>query len=431
MGASKGMTRRQFLITAGAISAASAASVSVRAGANDRIRLGLIGCGGMGMRHLQDLVKRDDVSVVAVCDVFDPHMERAREMAGGKCEGFRDYRDVLDRNDVDAVFIASPDHWHALQTIHACQAGKDVYVEKPASTTIRESRAMVDAARRHDRVVQVGTQQRSLAMFREAVELVRNGALGTVTMAGSWIGPNAIGPYEEHENPPEELDWDMWLGPAPYVPYSPQRQFGFRGFNDYANGELTNWGAHLLDVNQWAIGEDYPISVQALGGSHRALGGFDDPETAHLLYEFTHCTVFWDQNHHNSRKGKNYGMFFKGTEGALYMDRASFIVEPEDLGVEERFEEGDTWVQVETHHEDFLDAIRSRRRPLSDIEESHKTNTTCLLGAIALQTRRKMIWDGERERFVNDEKANRHLHRPYREPWRLEGEGRIRYEYTE
>ncbi len=424
MESEQGLTRRGFLGAMGTASVGAAAMMSrsahVRAQKNDLIRLGLIGCGGMGMRHLQDLRKRDDCQVVAVCDVFDPHMERARDMAGNGCYGCRDYRRVLDRNDLDAVFIATPDHWHALQTIHACQAGKDVYVEKPVSTTIREGRAMVEVAQRYERVVQVGTQQRSLDIFQEAVELIKNGVLGTVTMAGSWIGPNAIGPYEEHEDPPDELDWDMWLGPAPYVPYSPQRQFGFRGFNDYANGELTNWGAHLLDVNQWAIGEDHAISVQALGGSYRALGGFDDPETAHLLFEFEHCNILWDQNHHNSRKGKNYGMYFMGTEGALYMDRASFIVEPENLGIEERFEEGDPWVQVETHHNDFLDCVRTRRRPLSDVELTHHTNTTCLLGAIALQTRRKLVWDGEGERFQNDEMANRHLHRPYRKPWRLD-----------
>jgi len=419
-------TRRRFFSMMGQGVAAGAAAMAlaptrVRAalGPNDRIRLALIGCGGMGNRHLDSLIARTDCEVVATSDVNLPRAEAAKQKVGGACEAYQDFRRVLDRPDIDAVFCATPDHWHALVTIMACQAWKDVYVEKPLATTIAEGRAMVNTARRYGRVVQVGTQQRSQALFHDAVDIVHSGKLGTITGAGSWISPNGATGVETPQPVPEGLDWDLWLGPAPAVPYSPQRYGAFRAFHDYANGELTNWGVHLLDVVLWGIGEDWPLSVQALGGSYRQIPGSDDYENVEILYGFRRCTATWEQRHSTTIGGKGYGIRFTGTAGRLYMDRGSFVVEPPALGIAEELEKGDPWIDVQSHHTNFLECMRSRQRPNADVERGHRATSLVLLGAIALDCGRTLRWDGEAERFVGDEGADRYLSRPYRAPWHL------------
>jgi predicted dehydrogenase len=428
MNRGKPFSRRRFLRTAahGAAAAITGASAvhsrpaHARTSANDRIRLAVIGCGGMGSRHLDSLIPRTDCEVVAVCDVYRPRYENAAQRVGGGCVGYQDYRRILERPDVDAVLSATPDHWHALIAIHACQAGKDVYTEKPVATTIKEGRAMVDAARRYGRVMQVGTQQRSLKLFQDAVAIVRQGKLGQVTTAGAWIGPNGVHPFEDTSQPPPPgLDWDLWLGPAPWTPFSPQRFGGFRAFHDYANGELTNWGVHLLDVVHWAFDEQAPLRVQAVGGSYRAVSGGGDFENVDILYEFPGRTVTWEQRHALSYAGKGYGIKFLGTGGRLFIDRTSFVVEPEALGIEEQFETGDPWIDIDAHHDDFFECMRTRRQPRSDIEIAHRSSTTCLLGGIALDCRRTLAWDSESERFIGDKQADRYLFRPYRAPWHL------------
>ncbi len=414
--------RRSFLSALAGIAVgawAAPRSARAQAGPNERVNLALIGCGGMGNRHLDSLVKRTDSEVIAVCDAYMPRAEAAKAKVGGRCEAYQDFRRILERSDVDAVFCPTPDHWHALMTILACQAGKDVYVEKPLSTTIREGRAMVEAARRYGRVVQVGTQQRSLKLFQDAVGLVHSGKLGRVTGAGSWIGPNGQTGPETPGELPEGLDWDLWLGPAPYVPFSPQRFGSFRAFHDYANGELTNWGVHLLDIVLWGIQENSPLAVQAIGGSYQGVPGNDDFEDIEINYRFRGCNVTWQQRHNAPTGAKGYGIRFNGTAGRLYMDRGSFIVEPAALEVPETFETGDPWIDVDSHHTNFLECVRTRQRPNSDVELGHFATVTALLGGIALDTGRTLEWDGEAERFLGDPHADRLLSRPYRAPWRL------------
>ncbi len=420
------LDRRRFLSIVGGAAAAGAVGSALAArpasaglGPNDRIQLGLIGCGGMGNRHLDSLIRRDDCDVVAVCDVYIPRAEAAKAKVGDGCEWYQDYRRILDRPDIDAVFCPTPDHWHALMTIQGCQAWKDVYVEKPLATTIAEGRAMVEAARRYGRVVQVGTQQRSLKLFQDAVGIVHGGKLGQVTSAGSWIGQNGQAGVETPAPVPEGLDWDLWLGPAPWVPYSPQRQYAFRAFHDYANGELTNWGVHLLDIVLWGIREDWPLTISAIGGSYREVPGSDDHETIEILYKFRRCNVTWQQRPTQTVGGKGYGIRFNGTGGRLYMDRGSFVVEPKELGIEETFETGDPWIDIDSHHTNFFECMRTRQLPNSDVELGHRATSTVLLGAIALDCERSLRWDGDAERFVGDDAANRHLSRPYRAPWHL------------
>jgi predicted dehydrogenase len=420
-----GLSRRRFLKRAGAAAATTLLAPHLARAANpsEKIRLALIGCGGMGNRHLDSLVANDRCEVVAVCDVwkrrYEASADKVESVYGHRPEGYQDYRRILERDDIDAVFSATPDHWHALIAIHACEAGKDVYTEKPVATTISEGRAMVEAARRYGRVMQVGTQQRSQDLFHEAVDIVQSGRLGQVTTAGAWVGVNNPYSFETITEPPEDLDWDLWLGPAPYRPYSPQRHGGFRAFHDYARGELTNWGVHLLDVVHWGIGHDAPLTVKASGGSYRQLSGGDDPEVVHAVMEYPGCQVVWDQRHGHMPEGKGYGMRFHGTAGRLVMDRGSFVVLPPEIGIEETFEQGDPWIDVVNHHNDFFDCIASRRLPAADIEQAHRSTVPTLLAAIACDVGRTLRWDRETERIIGDEQANRHLVRPYRAPWHL------------
>ena len=388
-------------------------------GLNEQLRLALIGCGGMGNRHLDRLIKRDDCKVVAVCDVWKRRHEYAVKKVGGECQGYQDFRHVLDRTDIDAIFCATPDHWHPLVAIMACQSGKDVYVEKPIATTVLEGRAMVDAARRYGRVMQVGIQQRSRALFQEAVQIVQSGRLGQITSAGAWIGPSGQSGPEHVGEAPGDLDWDLWLGPAPWTPYSPERHVGFHAFHDFGAGELANWGVHLLDVVHWGIDADVPVNIQATGGSYRGMPVNDAHENIEITYEFPNCKVMWEQRHGTGLGNKGYGIRFQGTDGSLYIDRGSFIVEPDTLGIPETFEQGDPWLDIDSHHTNFFECIRSRQQPKGDIEIGHRATSTCLLGAIALDRRRRLEWDGQSERFLADAHADRLLFRPYRDPWHL------------
>jgi predicted dehydrogenase len=419
------MKRRDFVKKAGqgigaaAFSTAFGSKRPAQAGfsPNEKIVVGLIGCGGQGGAHMMNLAKRQDAEVAAVCDVYKPRYETYAKRTGSRCEGYQDYRRILDRDDIDAVFIATPDHWHALMTIHACQAGKDVYVEKPLTTTIYEGRKAVEAARRYGRVVQNGIQQRSMEVFKRSIDLIRSGKLGQVTTARSWIGPNGGMSVEVPGDPPEGLDWDMWLGPAPWVPFSPQRFGGFRFFEDYAGGELTNWGPHLMDIALWGLGQDKPLSIQGTGVSPTGLPG-SDPQNLEVVYEFKGATLTWSQAPNQTYAGKGYGTLFHGTAGRLIVNRESYVLDPPSIAPEYK-SEGEFFIRLEEHHTNFFECMRSRELPAADIEIGHRSDSLCLLGNIAVDLKRRLVWDGDAERFIGDEQANRYLYRPYRAPWHL------------
>ncbi|MCG3195671.1 MAG: Gfo/Idh/MocA family oxidoreductase [Candidatus Omnitrophica bacterium] len=425
------MRRRDFLkkTVQGAAALATASDPLARAARaavspNEKVTLAVIGCGGMGGRHLEILSANPEVNVAAVCDVYKPRYldwaDKVEKLSGKKPDGYQDFRNVLDRKDIDAVFVVTPDHWHPLLTILACQAAKDVYVEKPVCTVVEEGRAMVETARRYGRVVQAGTQQRSMPVFQEAIKVLRSGRLGQITNATAWVGVNEWGVGENPGPIPEGLDWDLWLGPAPYVPYSRERQFGFMGWWDYARGgQLTNWGIHLMDIVQWGIGQDRPLSVCALGGSYRGGAGADNHETIEAFFEYPDCTVTWEQRPWNIHANKGYGIKFQGTEGQLFVDRSTVVVKPDKLGIKEIVGEPEkSWANPE-HHANFFHCIRTRERPVADIEQGFRSTTAVLLAGIALKTKRKLYWDGDAERFLRDEQANRYLSRPYRPPWHL------------
>jgi predicted dehydrogenase len=428
------VNRRRFLTsTAGAGLGAWAGSTVFQAGAarsgtlgpSEKVRIGFIGTGNMGNRHLEALAVDDRCEVVAICDCFRPRyeatLERFKGWSGGQTpDTYQDFRHVLDRPDIDAIFVVTPDHWHPLITILGCEAGKDVYVEKPACTTIEEGRKMVEAARRYGRVVQLGTQQRSMVVFQKAMRLVHGGALGQITSASAWVGVNAWSIGEQIQDPPEGLDWDLWLGPAPKVPYSAQRHYGFMGWHDYARGgQLTNWGVHLMDIVHWGIQQDRPLSIQSLGGSYRNSPGADNYETIDSLIEFPGCSVTWEQRHSNDHEGRGYGIMFQGTDGRLVVDRNGFTVKPAGLGIPEYIGEPERSWAHPPHHHNFFDSIRTRQRPAADIEQGVRSTSTVLLAGIALKVRRRLEWDGETETFIGDDAANRYLKRAYRPPWHL------------
>ncbi|GMW00593.1 MAG: dehydrogenase [Candidatus Hydrogenedentota bacterium] len=418
--------RRSFL-QAGLASVAGFAAFAPRhswaVAPSDKVRVGFIGCGGMGSRHLEALAKNPNCTVAAVCDVYVPRYRRAREIisnaTGATPDGFQDFRMLLSRDDIDAIFVATPDHWHPLLAILGCEAGKDVYVEKPVCTTIEEGRHMVDTARRYGRVVQAGTQQRSMPVFQKAIEIVHSGRIGQVTTAGAWIGANGWGVGESPAPIPTGLDWDLWLGPAPKVPFSPQRFGGFMGWHDYARGgQLTNWGIHLMDIVHWGIRKDRPLNIQAVGGQYRGNTGGENYETIEAIMEYEGCTVTWEQRHNSLHGNRDYGIQFNGTDGIVRVNRISYEVidksgQTEWVGPPEL-----SWAN-DDHHNNFFDCVRHRKKPAADIEQGFRSTACVLLAGIALKTRRKLNWDGEAEKFIGDDAANRYLTRPYRAPWHL------------
>jgi predicted dehydrogenase len=442
------MKRRQFLSsTAAATTAAVASLASPRAAwASDRVRVGLIGCGGRGRFVAWHMREVPGVEFVAVCDVYEPNRERAREWVGQHCRAHKDFRDLLDQADVDAVLIATPDHWHAIPTVLACEAGKDVYVEKPLAHNIREQQVMLRAAQQHNRIVQVGTQQRSAAHFERAAEFVQSGALGRVHLVRIWnyrnMYPQGIGTQPD-SNPPPGLDWDFYVGPAPRVPFNRNRFLGsFRWFWDYSGGVVTDWGTHRFDSMHQVMGVDAPLSVSAIGGRFALDDGGEVPDVQQVTYEYPgfivsyECTVLNahgvggrspDMEYYRAHgpTDRPNGLAFYGTNGALFADRLGFEIYPE---LKRGAAPGVDRMQRETasspdstyrHCEDFIECVRSRKRPRAHIGIGHRSSVVAHLGNIAYRTGHKIRWDAEREEIADDREASAMLGREGRRPWNI------------
>ncbi len=434
------MTRRTFT-KAGAATALGMTALSAQRvlGAQDRVRLGVIGTGNRGCQVMEFFLQQADCEIVAVCDVSTSTMENANaRLLDGRASQHQDFRQILDRPDIDAVLIATPDHWHALQTILACRAGKDVYCEKPLSKTIYEGRRMVDVARATGRVVQVGTHRRSGLAYTHAAQLTASGRLGKITVARAFdttnMSPRGIGKAEPTD-PPADLDWEMWLGPRPSRPFQATiTPFKFRWWDLYATRYSDN-GVHFIDIMRWLTGDAAgPSLVSALGGQFTIDDDRTVPDVMEGMFQFgsDRLLVFgqYETSGHRALPRPAFAEF-RGTEGALYVSDTGYEVLPERGGryqddrearmdpINQEFPEG--YAQhVRDHVRNFLDCMKTRERPHADVEIGHRSTSMALLANIALATQSTVHWDPTREQILNHPDANQLLHYEYRSPWTLD-----------
>ncbi len=419
---------------------------------SDKVIVGVIGTGRQGRGDLRAFRLQPDVEIAAVCDVYQPNLELGVKDSGGKAQTYTDFRQVLDRKDIDAIVVGAPDHWHPLVMIEACKAGKDVYVEKPICHTIDEGILMVEAARKYNRVVQVGTQQRSGIHFQKAVKLVQDGFIGKVSFVRTWNYaneyPQGIG-HPPDSNPPTDLDWNTWLGPAPKVPFNwnrfgpdpslPARWSTFRYFWDYAGGYMTDWGVHLIDIVQWAMQVEGPSVIASMGGKYYIKDNAQTPDTLQVTYEYRNpdfvCVYENRWDNANSMYGKGYGIEFHGTDGTLFVDRSGFEVIPEERTLNPDRPSNVTedrepvippmkMKSVNNSHADhvrnLLYCMKSRKRPISDIEIGHRSTSACLLGNVSFRSKERIEWDVKSQKLISGgSRAEQYVTRNYRAPWKL------------
>jgi predicted dehydrogenase len=443
--------KRAALSSAGAGLAVTGVGAARVVGASDKIRVGVIGIGLEGGSVMAEFLQQPDVEIVAVCDVYQPNLDKALKATEGKAKGYRDFREVLDRKDIDAVLIATPDHWHALQMVLACQSGKDVYTEKPIAKSINEGKRMVEAARKYNRVVQVGTQWRSSAHYQKGVQLVQDGMIGKVTYARTWnylnLFPQGFGNPEDSV-PPAGLDWDLWLGPAPKVPFNWNRFGGekylwstFRYFWDYAGGWMTDWGVHLINIVQWAMKVDGPNAVTASGGKLCTQDNCQTPDTLQVTFEYPGFLATYENRlgNQHSRYGEHeyvgrdwdvlreWGIEFYGSDGTLLFDEMGLHVVPEKTRRGQKqvdriptMELLDADEGLGEHVRNFLDCVKSRQRPVCDIEIGERATNACHLGNIAYRTQARLVWDVANQKLLHGgPEAQKLLDVEYRAPWKL------------
>jgi predicted dehydrogenase len=441
-----GLTRRQFLGTAAM--AMTANTVHARAvSANSRLALGVIGCGGIATADVGCFLQHPEIEIPIVCDVDDARFKNIVEMVtaqrGKAPETVRDFRRVIDRKDVDLLLVCTPDHWHALPTVYGCQAGKDVYVEKPLGRTIGEGRAMLEAMRQNKRVVQMGTQGRSSQHYAEAVEFIQSGQLGKVRLVRAWAYLDWVGGIGNPPDsaPPEGVDYDLWLGPAPLRPFNPNRfHFNFRWFWDYAGGLMTDWGVHLLNVCLWAMGPEAPLKVMSCGGKRVVDDNTETPDTQFTVYDFPSYTLIWEHQMQGGLgpNGRPHGMYFNGSHGAVLIDDTGWEIIPEPkkdtlktlprpenepadhvfpaMGGIKRPAGRDPRAR---HVRNFLDCVASREQPVEHLAFAHQVSTVAHLGNIALRSNSEVHWDSENERVRDNPAADALVFEPYRAPWTL------------
>ena len=433
-------TRRQFFKKAASIVAAPLilSSKTWASPPSERITIGCVGIGKMGGHHQDYLQGRDEVQIVAMCDVESRRLaigqylvEKAYAERFGKgsytaVATHNDFREIAARNDIDAVLIATPDHWHVLVSLAMVRSSKDVYCEKPLTHTVEEGRVLANAVRQHDRVFQTGSQQRSESGFRIACELVRNGRIGEIKEVHVSVGGSSEECYLPPMPAPEGLDWNFWLGPAPYRPYNSElapslaegpieswsdfnKLIGgypnFRGYKDYSGGGMTDWGAHHFDIAQWGLGMD-----DSGPGEIIPPDGGDNP---YLTYRYANGVVM-------QRRGAGQaGVMFVGTEGKVMVNRGYLETEPASLLRDVIGPDEIHLHKSRGHHEDWFDAIRNRTRPICDVEIGHRSSSVCHIGNIASWLQRPLKWDPAAERFLNDDEANRMTRSSMRAPWRL------------
>lgn len=438
-----GVTRRRAV----ALSAVSAMSYRRVVGANERMQAAVIGFGLIGGQHVHDLRNQKDVDLAAMCDVYQPRLEQGVAACGQPARAYSDFRKLLENKDLQAVVVCTPDHWHALMTIMACAAGKDVYVEKPLTLFVKEGRWMIDAARRYNRVVQVGTQQRSGKHYQHAKQLLETGYIGDLISARAASFRNVMPGFGSPPDSvaPSDFDYEMWLGPAPQRPYNKLRGlYHFRWFWDYSGGQMTNLGAHEIDIIQWVRGAKGPTSVSSTGGRLALKGIGESPDIQDALFEYPGFTSIYSFREASAGRRAGEGLEFFGTKGGMTISRSGFEVFPDmkinpsnaipqfqghpaggpvrenvqpEPWTRALKEPGSSNEQFDLHMRNFLDCIKTRERPIADIEGGHQATTACHLANISLRTGRKIKWDADKEEIIGDKEASVMLVRPYRKPW--------------
>ena len=464
-------TRRQFIkksaVTASGITlglhALGAQTVRPVMGANDRIRMGFIGLGNRGWKLLRSFMSHDNVDVVALCDVYEPYLLRDRskvdkrifeqiggkvppmgenEMFKGEVARYKDFRELLEREDIDAVCISTPDHWHAVQTIMACQAGKDVYVEKPLSITIHEGRRMIEVAKETNRVVQVGINRRGSPIYQEAAKLLHGGGIGRVSVARAYrvsnMFPNGIG-NAQPSNPPKGFDWDMWLGPRAFRPYQDNiAPYKFRWWKSYSS-QNGNWGVHYIDAMRWLMDEEAPIAITAHSTKSILTDDRTIPDTSEITYECASGAIIvfgmYEACGGNVINGGELEL--RGTKGNLTIDQGGYKIVPtkdgqfQNRGMQvEPLEKRRADVEKNQRNtptdgaanliSNFLDCVKSRKQPICDLETGHRSNSFSLLANISEDVNARIEWDPVHEKVINNEEANKLLHYEYRKPWNLD-----------
>lgn len=403
-------------------------------GANEKLRCGVIGVNGMGFANLAAFLRQKNTECVALCDV-DSNVLNKRAADAEKAQGFKpqlytDYRKLLENKDVDVVIIGTPDHWHCLPMVEACQAGKDVYCEKPLGNSIEEINIMERAANKYKTVVQVGMWQRSDPHWRAAVDFVNSGKLGKIRTVRTWAyqGWMEPVPVQPDSEVPAGVDYDFWLGPAPKRPFNKNRfHFNFRWYYDYAGGLMTDWGVHIIDYGLFGMGDIPPKSVMSMGGKFAYPDdAAETPDTLQALYEFDGHTLLWDHGTgiDGGYYGRNHGVGFVGNNGTLVVDRNGWEVIPErknnaDLIERVELQKGDG-KGLDLHMQNFIEGVKDRNLNLNaSIAIGANTARVAHLGNIALRTGRRLYWDKETSKFKNDDEANSYLVPKYRSPWVL------------
>jgi len=433
------MNRREFLTRAARAAGAAAAFPHVvpssalgKGGAvapGNRITVGCIGVGGMGTHDMNMMLALPDVQVVAVCDPKKPQRDAARQRVNAHydkdvCAAYNDFRELVARDDIDVVQVASTDQWHVLHALAAVRSGKDVYVEKPLGLSLREILTLRDACHRYGRLFQFGTQQRSMPQFRQACELVRNGRIGslhTIKVSAPAGFPERT--KEETYAPapvPDGFDYEMWLGPAPWAPYTPKRVISPHWFHisDYSLGYIAGWGIHHIDIAQWGNGTELsgPVEIEGSGVFPSNDGLCDNPLNWDVRMKYANGVNM----HFTSDGGPNtHGIRFEGTKGWIHVDRGRIIAEPASL-LQEKLEPGEIHLPVSTNHQrNLIDCVKTRRQPICNIDIAVRSDTVCHLGWLALHLGRKLRWDPAKEVFVDDPEANARMTRVMRSPWHL------------
>lgn len=396
---------------------------------NERPTFALVGAGGMGSGDARNAGRLGDL--VAVCDVDQPHIDRGIERFtkdGRKPAGFSDFRKLLERDDIDAIINGTPDHWHSLINIAAAKAGKDIYSEKPLTLTIDEGRHVVKAVRDHKRVLQTGTQQRSIQRFRLACELVRNGRIGKLKEVNVWL-PAGLreGPFKSAAVP-DGLDWDFWQGPAAAVDYVPERcHKWFRYWYEYSGGTMTDWGAHHMDIGYWAIGLPAPTGIESKALSQPIPGGYSVIADYEVKFTYPNGVIFNVRSTADdspfgaiiNKDGQRNGIRFEGTDGWIWVNRGSIDASSRELLGKPLPDDAERLYESNDHMGNFFDCIKSRKDPICNVEIGHRSATVCHLGAISLRTGKSLTWDPDKEAFTgeNAEEANSHVAREMRKPY--------------